>query len=310
MNNNFLISGIGGDIAQAICKILKSYFDDSIIVGTDITSQHAGTLFVDHFEEIEPATNINNYIKSILKIIEDNNISFFIPTSEQEIEVINKNTNLFNKIKLIFPGERVVDNCIDKFVTNEFLSSIGIATPWSCIEYRDIFLYPCIFKSRKGAGSKILFEVNDEQEAKYLSQKYNNGLFQELLRPKENEITCGVYRSHDGKTNSIQLKRRLSEGETSWAQTIYHNDIEQICHKIATKLNLIGSMNIQLIKTNSGPKIFEINPRFSSTVLMRHMIGFTDLIWSIKDSIGEPFEFTKIEEGIEMVRTKDSKFLK
>ena len=41
MNNNFLISGIGGDIAQAICKILKSYFDDSIIVGTDITSQQS-----------------------------------------------------------------------------------------------------------------------------------------------------------------------------------------------------------------------------------------------------------------------------
>jgi carbamoyl-phosphate synthase large subunit len=33
--------------------------------------------------------------------------------------------------------------------------------------------------------------------------------------------------------------------------------------------------------------IFEINQRFSSTVLFRHLLGFEDLIWSIEDVLGQ-----------------------
>ena len=31
--------------------------------------------------------------------------------------------------------------------------------------------------------------------------------------------------------------------------------------------------------------VFEINPRFSSTVGMRHKVGFSDLIWSIQETV-------------------------
>jgi len=33
--------------------------------------------------------------------------------------------------------------------------------------------------------------------------------------------------------------------------------------------------------------IFEINPRFSSTVMFRHLLGFKDLIWSINEIAGK-----------------------
>ena len=56
--------------------------------------------------------------------------------------------------------------------------------------------------------------------------------------------------------------------------------------KLAVKLNLIGSINLQLRITKNLPKVFEINPRFSSTILYRHLFGFEDLIWSIEDALG------------------------
>ena len=59
---------------------------------------------------------------------------------------------------------------------------------------------------------------------------------------------------------------------------------------MAVKLNLVGSINVQLRITNHLPKIFEINPRFSSTVLFRHLFGFKDLEWSIKDLFGIALE--------------------
>jgi len=59
---------------------------------------------------------------------------------------------------------------------------------------------------------------------------------------------------------------------------------------LAVKLNLIGSINVQLRMNDNLPKIFEINPRFSSTVLFRHLFGFKDLEWSIKDLFGEKLD--------------------
>ena len=62
---------------------------------------------------------------------------------------------------------------------------------------------------------------------------------------------------------------------------------------LADKINLDGSINVQLRLTKKGPVVFEINPRFSSTVLFRHMFGFKDLEWSIQDKLNielEPYE--------------------
>ena len=55
--------------------------------------------------------------------------------------------------------------------------------------------------------------------------------------------------------------------------------------KIADEINLYGSINIQFILQNRTIKIFDINPRFSSTVRMRDMVGFQDCVWWIKDKL-------------------------
>ena len=67
---------------------------------------------------------------------------------------------------------------------------------------------------------------------------------------------------------------------------IENNDITDLLEKLAVKLDLVGSINVQLRITKNLPKVFEINPRFSSTVLYRHLFGFEDLIWSIEDRLG------------------------
>ena len=80
------------------------------------------------------------------------------------------------------------------------------------------------------------------------------------------------------------MKRRLSSGVTSFAQVVNDPLIETLCVNIAESLDLLGSINVQLrLVDNNVPMVFEINPRFSSTVGMRHAIGFSDLIWSVEE---------------------------
>jgi carbamoyl-phosphate synthase large subunit len=52
---------------------------------------------------------------------------------------------------------------------------------------------------------------------------------------------------------------------------------------VAKALQLRGSINIQLRLRDGYPYIFEINPRFSSTVVARHKLGFSDVLWSLQD---------------------------
>jgi carbamoyl-phosphate synthase large subunit len=61
-------------------------------------------------------------------------------------------------------------------------------------------------------------------------------------------------------------------------------DIDQLLVRIAKGLNLVGSINVQLRLTSKGPIVFEINPRFSSTVFFRHLMGFDDVIWSLQQA--------------------------
>ena len=63
--------------------------------------------------------------------------------------------------------------------------------------------------------------------------------------------------------------------------------IRQLLEFVAHRLQLRGSINVQLRKTTRGPVIFEINPRFSSTVMFRHQLGFTDLLWSLQEARGQ-----------------------
>lgn len=75
-----------------------------------------------------------------------------------------------------------------------------------------------------------------------------------------------------------------------------------MCEVIAQGLDLCGSMNIQLRLTENGPRVFEINPRFSSTVLMRHRMGYTDVLWAIDEAEGKSIDFPEIVQDQMMVR--------
>ena len=130
-------------------------------------------------------------------------------------------------------------------------------------------------------------------------------IFQEFLEPDNREITCAVYRSKSGKVAILQLLRELTDGTTSWATVIKDNKVLKMCEDIAIGLNLHGAINIQLRLTSLGPRVFEINPRFSSTVLMRHRLGFCDLLWALDEAQGENISFSNISVNRQMVRVQN-----
>ncbi len=273
---------MGGDMAQCISRIIKSEFKNSVIFGIDISKRNAAKMFCDHFE-IAPRANSEKFLDYITSLLEKNNIDYFIPCTEHELRVIAhlpESHPLWKKT--ITCSKSILEICLDKNETFKFLKKNNIPVPWFTEDIDTIEKFPCIYKKKSSSGSRDIFQVSDKKEAAFLKNFSKDGLFQEYLSSDDSEYTCSIFQWNDGTFQVIQLLRTLTGGSTSWARVENVEVINELCKKIAQAFNLNGSLNIQLRMTPEGPMIFEINPRFSSTVYMRHLLGFKDVTWSIK----------------------------
>lgn len=305
-----LITGIGGDIAQGVATIINESRPDIELYGTDTQDSHAGSLYVKEVIHV-PNANTCEYLDVMRKIVDDFSIDMVIPIPEPELSVFSPLAEELGEQKCITAGAKIIAACLDKLETMRVLSGMGVTVPWTISADEGMpETYPCIFKSRRGYGSKNIFMINDKEEAEFFKVRYPQSVFQELLEPADKEVTCAVYRSRKGAITVLQLLRHLTGGLTGWAEVICDDKVNRMCEQIAENLELFGSINIQLRLTASGPRIFEINPRFSSTVLMRHRIGFSDLLWSIEEAHGKNIEFPKIIPGQKIVRVQDAKLIK
>jgi len=297
-----LVTAIGGDIGQSTAQCLREYGDDLFLIGTDIHEKHGGNLFVDDFFII-PSAKDPDYLRAISDIVKNNNIDATIPVNENELKAL---VNVSHDLNLIHCGRKIVNAGLDKLTTIDFLKTLGIDIPWTInADNNQPYDFPCIIKPRFSSGSRSVFVVNSNAEAKFFSNKYPGSVFQELLEPFDKEITCGLYRTKDGRIGSIQFERLLVGGLTGWARVVKNKQVENILNVIADGWKLKGSINVQLRITEKGPMVFEINPRFSSTAYMRHKLGFTDVIWSLKEFFDEPIELTSADTGTVLVRKQD-----
>lgn len=299
-----LITGIGGDISQGVATILRENRPDLHLIGVDVHSQHGGHLFVDQFALV-PSASSPDYIDAIKNIVRKYSVDVIIPMSEPELGAALPFSELVPGIKWVTAGERVVGAGLDKLETVRALTSLGVPVPWTNPVSEGIpIAFPCILKNRFGSGSRAVFTVSNDEDVDYLVKRYPDAIFQELLEPADREVTCAVYRRSDGEVASLLMLRRLTGGFTGWAKVIKDEETSRMCEDIAQGLDLRGSMNIQLRLTDKGPRVFEINPRFSSTVLMRHRMGFTDVLWALDEAEGKSVVFPDIPQDRIMVRVQ------
>ena len=257
----------------------------------------------DHIE-ILPPVDSGDYIVCLQQLIRRHEINVLIPTSEAELRFFALNSPDFFSwgVTCILPNAKALTVGFDKYQTYKHLVSYGFPAPWTApvSELRSgPQNLPCILKSREGCGSSSVITVNSRELCTAYASLYSDYIWQELIPSTLGEFTCGLYRCVDKTSRCVIFKRRLNGGLTGYGEVVRNKVIEETCLALADSLDLYGSINVQLRLLNkSTPMIFEINPRFSSTVRMRDSIGFQDLIWSIQEQyLGEkPGDFKEVDQ--------------
>lgn len=283
-----LLTGAGGDIGIALARVLREALPDIAIIGADCDAHAVGAEFVDEFRLL-PRADDPEFLTSLEALILEIGAFIVIPLAEAELARLGAQGLVAGELAgaaIITANGKAVRTGLDKLATAQVLGQAGVPVPECGIVAEDApGDFDCIIKPRSGQGSKGLrFVARDKFDA--VADAHRGDLWQRWLKDEASEYTCGVARFGAMATRSLCFRRRLQGGLTGKGEVVHDARLTRLCEQVAQALDLEGAINIQLRMDAGRPVIFEINPRFSSTVGFRHRLGFTDAIWAIEARLG------------------------
>lgn len=317
---NILVTGVGGGVGQGIYSALNK--KKHRIFVSDSHKYAAGLYFTKNYfitGNLEESDNLEKFIK----LVRLNNIDVILPGNEYDVLTLSKNKSYLESVTkaiIIVSPKETIELTNDKWQTYEYLKNKNIAIPkthlWtdgSVLEniVKDI-AFPWIVKPRFGTASRGVMSVSSLAEGRESVRNTANPLIQEqLMNLKQDELgseyTCSVFKDINGNFIGPFVARRTLRNGTSWiVKVVSKPNFDDYLLSIAQSLDYSGPLNVQLIETNSGPKLLEINCRFSGTTGVRSYFGFNEPEMSITSYYDKKsIKSLKLKEGTVLRYIKD-----
>ncbi len=293
---NVLLTGVGRMIYYI------NYFKEVVgnkgvvVVATGVSNPLATnmadkTFTVPYFFE-------ENYIESIVNICKNEKIDYLFSLHDLEGPVLARNINKLKAagVNPIVSDLFVIETCLDKYKTFEFLKLKKISTPNTWLT-PDEFLkdkkykFPVLLKPRFGYGSINHLLANNKEELyyafnyleatknqtilKYLGANTNESctIIQDILNGDEYGIEIV---NNSKKEFVVQFHKRkiaMVAGETQGAQIIFDKRLECLGVKISQILGHIGMLDCDILFEGNIPFVLDINPRFGGQYPFTHAAG-------------------------------------
>lgn len=260
---------------------------EGLIVGADMQLTAPALTAADVREQV-PAVYAPNYIDKILDICRRHNISALICLNDLELPILAKNQQRFEEsgVRVIVSAPEVIDICFDKYLTAQYVESLGLKTPKTFINYASAvealksgeLSFPLVLKPRWGSGSIGIEFVNDLEELvevyemllkkvkKSILATASSGTEYILIQEKINGQEYGLDVMNDlkGSNRAVSVKKKLAmrAGETDKAQTIDNAKIRAIGQTLGSNLHHIGNLDVDVFERDDEYYVLELNPRF------------------------------------------------
>lgn len=305
-----MVTGAGGP--AGIC-VIKDLIKRHEIISTDIDELSAG-LFLTKKYYLVPRVTDKNFIQRTLEIAKQENVSIIVPTVNEEMISFATNLNVFknNNISVIVSNVNSIKISTNKLSTYKFFER-EIYCPK--VYNKDNIVYPCVVKpleSRGSRGFSICSSLDEVEVAlNHNTKNFGESVIMEYLKGKEYSI-YGISDLNGKPLVTVPIKRIQAVSESKKALVIKEEDIIKVANDMASKLNFIGPWNIQLIKTNNGPKIVEINPRFGGTTSLIIAAGINYVELAIKVFTEQIISSKELEyvDSIFMTRYNEEIFIR
>ncbi len=299
------VTGVGGGVGQAILRALRRSTLVQRVVGFDMNARGAGLYQADVGYRL-PLCSDPGYVDRLVDILVKEHVSVLIPGSDPELSVLARARSGIEEagIKVMVGSPETVGICRDKQRCSEFFRERGFpfvhTVPISdAVRLADEVGYPLVVKPADGSASRGVAVVFGPKELGphlarpgYIAQeaafpeswtRSKSGLNEETVCPggrlrQEEEISIQVVHDHLGEyLGAFASVNRLQGGVPLFVDPTSLPDVESVVEKMGSALRdqgLIGPCNFQARLTSEGPRVFEINPRFTGITGVRAAMGF------------------------------------
>lgn len=309
--SKILLSGLGGSLFPYLDNALK---DKHQLFYVD-SNKALEKLYRDLNFTPAPLVSEPLYKDFILDLIEKEKIDFYIPLIDEELLLAKAEIEKNSFAHVVAPTPSFIELCLNKYKLMNFLHQHSLSHIESYLghEYDDQVEYPIFVKPVRGRGSRGIRKIVSREQLKayFTLEGYRpeEVLIQPLISGKE--YTVGVTTSNCNKILCIGSKRIISKrGITQIAITENNQLINDLIIKLVHLMEPKGPINVQLFLTNEGEiKIFEINPRFSTTTILE-IEGGVDIVSKYLENIDklETGEINMPKSGLFIHRRWESIF--
>ena len=307
-----LISGLGGSFFPYFNDQLKKLYD---LYYVDSNEQLKYIYPEYNFFHL-PSVSDPNYLICLEKIINQNNIDVYLPLIDEEIiDVINY---FSDKIIVLAPNLEFVKLCLNKYDLMLKLKELNISNinSYKADNYSQEIDYPIFLKPISGRGSRGIFKISNKSQYESYFNLYSQYKKSDIIVQQNiigQEYTVGVLVNNLGDLIVINSKRVLNKkGITQMAVTENNELINSTVKDLISKMTVTGPFNIQLyITAKNEVKIFEINPRFSTTTIMSYAARIDEVTLFLKYfNVKYELDLIQPAEGINLFRRWESLFFK
>lgn len=266
-----VVTGIGGDVGQGVAQALRRH--GYAVVGVDAKTEAEWTraCLTDGWFHTVPSADHPLYPMALRAVLDARGADLLVPATEQELQALAG--ELDPRIVRMGPTD-VMGQLLDKWTTAQLMDATDIPFVATALDNADLG-----WKGRRKPR-----------------RKHNSPgtVVQEWLYGDEYTVPVWASKTNRADVRVLPLRRTLRGGATyrCWHEPGRQDRYEYIvdlCVDMAHFLGLHGSFNVQGIWTDRWVP-FEVNPRFSSTVGMRDLMGFNDVLWSCQEALGEPVD--------------------
>lgn len=270
-----LVTGVGGPGGISVAESLKRVTPDIIVVGVDCDPYTSWRMTSDEFILVPPAAD-EKFLSEILKI--SNKCKALFCTVDEELPKISSSLEQFN-CKVFVPPLRAVELCLDKYKTFKALREAGIPVP-NTATYEIVvkglltaFNYPLVVKPRRGRGSRYVFKVLNGKELEAVGHVVGDleMVVQEYVEGPEYTVDVLVNEESELVACVPRERVRVRNGLTMVGRTIKNGRFVELAEKISKSLRLKYIFNFQC--RGFEPKVIEVNPRPSGTLILSTMAG-------------------------------------
>lgn len=258
--------------------------------------------FVDADESfIVPKLSDPAYIDALLSICRQRCVRLLISPHDLELQALAKNRDRFLDVGTIavVSSLEVTDKCFDKWESLKFLKACNLDAPATFLSLKDVreelargdIKFPLVIKPRWGTTAIGIEYPEDceELELDYLLARkriQRTCLWEMSATDPERCILiqkrlCGqeygldIVNDLGGRYVCTLVRRKLAmrAGQTDRAITVKSDRLEKIGEVIGRELGHVGVLDCDVMVTEEGCYVLDMNPRFGGGYPFSHMAG-------------------------------------